>query len=180
MKPQQEQDWKMTNAHFVGLAYLLLNSHRVCLSVFIRRSFGTRAFDPFCLTGFLILLVMMAAYRWMQFYLLAWFVMLVWRRLESFRVKGVHSQYPGYPWLGMRWPGVKTEWGGRVAEPFLCLLLGAVLFTVYPPLGVFVAAGFVSFGGVLLIDRYIDWLRMRAMKDAEAEMRYMTERWRER
>lgn len=184
MQQPQRDTGKVDNAYAFGLIYLLLNAHRMCLAVFMRRNFGTHAHEPHSLVAMVGLLLLAGAYPVFRLYLAAWFIVLMGQRIQSYRLRlkgrDGHSAYSGYPWLAMRLPGVKTEKGAREAEPFLCVLMGAVLLTIYPPLGAFVLAGFVSFGGCMLIDRMIDRQRLRAMKDSEIEMRYYAEKWRER
>lgn len=184
MQQPQRDTGKPDSAYAFGLVYLFCQAHRMCLTVFMRRNFGTHAHEPHSIVAFVGLLFMAGAYPFFRLYAVAWVVVLIGQRIQSYRLRlkgrDGHSAYSGYPWLAMRWPGVKTEKAAREAEPFLCLLMGLVLLTLYPPLGAFVMAGFVSFSGCILIDWMVERQRLRAMRDAEIEMRYYAERYRGR
>jgi hypothetical protein len=104
------------------------------------------------------------------------------RRVETFRLhwKGVklHSRYQGHPYAAMRLPRIKTAMQAYYAEPILCLGVGLLLATISQPVGLFVMAGFMSFAGCMAFDAMIDQRRVQAMHDAEVEIRYYAERFR--
>jgi hypothetical protein len=177
-------DNKVTNAYAFGLIYMLFNMHRACITVFTRSDFGVSAFDLVGAPAFLGLLLLAGAYPIFRLYLLAWVLMLAYRRIESIRCrwKGevIHSGYGGYPWPAMKLPGVKTERQGRLMEPLLCLLVGSLICWINQPLGLFIELGFISLLGCMAIDELIDWKRVQAMKDGEIEMQYYAQRYRGR
>ena len=175
---------QMTTAAALAHIYFFAGMHRMTLAVFTRKDFGTKAFNPHGLTAFFILLIMGGAYPVMMLYFYAWLITLLWHRYNSYRLrwKGLdgHSRYQGFPWLAMKWPGIKDERAARRAEPFLCLFAGLVLVTISEPLGLLVIGGFFSFGACMAIDALVDRQRVQAMRDAEIEMRYYAEQWRGR
>ena len=91
--------------------------------------------------------------------------------------------YDGYPWLviGAVWLKPRHEYVVKaVFEPVLLFFAGALLCQLSEPLG-----AFVMFGGVPLflkkaIERGIDNVHVRAMKDQAIEMRLRAERFRSR
>jgi hypothetical protein len=181
---QQEKKMSLREqaASAVGLTYLACSTHKLAISVFIRNGFGVNALDPQGFFTFVVLLLLSTGYGGFRLYFLCWLVVLVARRVETFRLrlKGVryHSRYPGYPYAAMFMPRVKTAQDAYAAEPFMCLFAGAVLVTISQPVGLFVMAGFVSFAVCMGIDAMIDQRRMQSMFDAEVEMRYYAERFR--
>src|SRR4051812_9834982 len=134
MQQEQNSPQKLSSGDAFGLLYLVAMSHATCVTPFIRRGFGAEAFRPYGPIAFVVIL-MLAGARWvspMGIYLGAWFVALVYRRVETFRLrqKGVvtHSRYIGDPWLAMKF--VKDTEQARAFEAVICLLAGAVLCLV--------------------------------------------------
>ena len=103
---------QMTTASLAHI-YFFAGMHRMTLAVFTRKDFGTEAFNPHGLSAFFILLILGGAYPVMMLYFYAWLITLLWHRYNSYRLrwKGLdgHSRYQGFPWLAMRWPGIKDE-----------------------------------------------------------------------
>jgi hypothetical protein len=183
----QQQEQRLTlreqAACGIGIAYLFLSAHRLAISPFIRNGFGARAHEPHVLYTFGGLMWLSCGYGGFRLYFLCWLAVMAARRVETLRLalKGVryHTRYQGHPFAAMLMPRVKTEAHARYAEPLLCLAVGLVLVTISEPVGFFVMAGFVSFAGCMAIDAMIDQRRVEAMHDAEMEMRYYAERFRQ-
>ncbi len=80
----------------------------------------------------------------------------------------------------MHMPFIRSEQQAKRLEPLLCLLLGVLVATVWDRLGLFIMAGFGSFGACLAIETAIQHQRMQAMVDAELELGGFVERHRGR
>lgn len=161
----------------VLLLYRLAAGHATCLTVFVRRRFGTEAFRVDGLVAFACIVGyggMTGAYAMWPF-LWVWLVMLVVRRVEShaerWRGRDGHSRYGGWPWLALRvWPWARGEQAAKTSvEPPLCLVGGLALTSLSPPLGVFVALGCFSLMVKTGIERWAFDARARAMRDAAIE-----------
>ena len=183
-QPQPRDDQKIDHAYVFGLLYLLCNAHRVCITVFIRRSFGTSAFEWHAVVALIIHWTVADLYPGFGLFFLFWLAALICQRIQSYRLRWMgilqHSRYQGYPWLAMHMPFIKSEHQARRFEPLLCLLLGVLVATIWDRLGLFIMAGFGSFGTCLVIETAILHQRMQAMVDADLELGYFVEHHRGR
>lgn len=180
MQQQQNDSWRVTTAQSFGMLYIVAQCHSIALTVFTRHSFGTRAFDPFAVFTFFGLYLLAAEHPGFGYFLVAWLVLLIIHRVRSFRLRHLHSRYGGYPWLAMRFPFVKTEWDARRLEPLLYLAIGLLLAESAPALALFIGLGFVSQAVLLVLEELIAQQRLRAMRDAEIELGYYSDRFRGR
>ena len=108
MPAQQQDPNKITRGEALAIIYLAAGSHAACITPFIRSGVGSEAFGikaVFAMVG----MAMFTEGKWlsgMGIYLIAWFLALVYRRVQSLRnwLKGdrVHSRYIGWPWLAMK------------------------------------------------------------------------------
>jgi len=90
-----------------------------------------------------------------------------------------HSRFEGTPWLGMRFPFIRTEARAkRLMEPAICCIVGVALIPLSPGLGLFFAAGSLSLAIVDSIHREYARKQLMAMRDAEIEQRYLAARYR--
>lgn len=183
-RQQPRDDQKIPIGSIFAVFYAFCRAHVMCITVFTRHSFGVNAFEPHGIIALVMMLVGAGTNRAFWPYGAAWFLALVGQRIQSFRMrwKGetFHSRYQGFPWLAMLMPHVKTEAEARRVEPFICLFGGMLLFTISEPIGVFVAAGFVTLALCMGIEAIVDRRRVQVMFDAEVEMRYYADRYRER
>lgn len=184
MPQQQNNSTKLTTGDSLGLIYLAANSHATAITPLIRSDFGMEAFHPYGLVALLLMLALTGG-RWasgMGVYLAVWFIALIIRRIESFRLrlKGIvtHSRYRGYPWLAMKFRFIKDVEQAKGFEPFMCFLIGAAICPVSETLGFFIMAGFISLGVCMCIDKFIVFKRVQHMSDAVIEGEYYAEEFR--
>lgn len=183
---QQEQqnsivdDIRMT----VNLTYVIANTHSLCLTPFIRSSFGLRAMG---LSGWFsfVLLVLIAAStpdRGMTVYFYAWIVVVSFQRMRTVsrnrRGQREHSRYGGWPWLAMLVPTINSEHKAKEFEPFMCLAIGLTLMPLSPVVGGFVAAGMLSLGIVQGCHVEARRRTVLSMRDMEIEQNQLRERLR--
>lgn len=174
----------MRNA--MHLASLVINGHATCLTVFLRHSFGSEALGVNGIAAILVMVFFMAMYggsQGMECLFGLWFVMLVLQRMRTFWLawKGVplHSLYTGYPWLGNLLTLGLSNSAARFVEMLVCLVAGAAISAKDPQLGNFVALGFVSLMLQNGIENRVDRMRLRRMRDAEIEQRFLLGRYRD-
>eukprot|EP00456_Euglypha_rotunda_P018008 TRINITY_DN162_c0_g1_i29.p1 TRINITY_DN162_c0_g1~~TRINITY_DN162_c0_g1_i29.p1 ORF type:complete len:192 (-),score=51.23 TRINITY_DN162_c0_g1_i29:427-1002(-) len=179
MFQQQQQNDKPDMKGAFNIAYLVMNSHALTCTVFLRRDFGKEAIGMFGIVGLLMVLVyggLMNSYA-MYLYLLAFLLAVVGQRMQTFQNwrKGdiQHSRYNGYPAIALKlFPKLK-EMDAKGIEAFMCLGIGWLLTHVDPALGWYVMGGFFS---ILLsegISAEIRKQRLQAMRDAEIENRQL-------
>jgi hypothetical protein len=153
-----------------------------CLTPFLRRGFGTEAFGANAVVALVIILLYAAQTHdpVMIWFLWAWVAAVIVQRVETFQLvrKGriEHSRYAGYPVLALKMPFVKNEVVAKnCVEPLVCVVFGIVLCTVSESMGRFVMFGFVS----LLVQRgmesRVNMNRVRRLRDAEIEQRYVSD-----
>ncbi len=166
----------------VNFFCMLVNTHALCITIFIRHGFGPNRPG---LTGVFCLLLMFLVAAQAQdvrmlFMLQLWFLALICQRIRTMwlvsRGWRGHSYYDGYPWLGMLVTGNTSEEKGRSIEPILCLVMGVVLLPFSPTVGTFVMFGFASLTAVRLIQRAAVRRQVTAMQDLEIEQRVLADR----
>jgi hypothetical protein len=158
--------------------YFLVTAYAWAFFPIIRCRFGRRA-------GGLPALVAMVGILWyaaqkhsneMLIYFWVWVVMLVYRKLTS--IKGVISEYQGWPYLTAWLTG--NEMVARLLEAALMFVVGNYLYAVSEPLGHFVAFGSLA----LAFKLWAEWIyesRMDdAMEDAKILMEMRMERFKRR
>lgn len=166
----------------VNFFCMLVNTHAMCIKIFIRHGFGPNR--PGITGVFSLLLMFLVAAQaqdvrmlWM---LQIWFLALIGQRLRTTwlvsRGWRGHSYYDGRPWLGMLLTGNASEEKGRNIEPILCLVIGVLLLPFSPTVGSFVMFGFASLTAVRLIDRAAVRRQVTAMQDLEIEQRVLADR----
>ena len=174
----QPDNWRVTTAQSFSVIYFVAQTHALAFTMFTRHTFGSRAFDPHAIFTFAMLFLLAGSFPGFGLYLLLWFVMLLVHRIRLLKQGDVHSQFTGIPWLAMRIPFMRTPEKARRFEPIMCLAAGLMLVGIHPPLGLFVASGFVSLAVVVCIEEHVVKQRLRAIKDAEIEMSFLTDRLR--
>lgn len=184
---QQQSEANQLSEDFragVNWLYLLANTHATCLTMFIRCDFGINMPG---VSGVLAVLMMLfyaagSGDIRVQWLLYAWFAALVCQRLRTafLHLHGhrEHSEYSGWPWLGMLFPLVKSEVQAKNIEPALCLPLGACLCAISPAMGAYVMVGFLSLTIVRLMHLVAIRRRVTAMRDLAIEQQIMSERLR--
>jgi len=183
-QPQQQQGTLDVRGS-VNILYVLVSAHSTCFTVFLRRGFGSEAL------GFNAILALVLIHFYimcnptsggMAQFLGLWFLFLILQRIKTFSLwrKGavIHSRYDGYPWVGMMIPFLKTEERARFAETPICFIIGCLLIDYDSALSAFIAVGGISLAIKNSIDFSIDRRRLRHMRDAEIEQRFMVERYR--
>lgn len=172
---QQQQD-KLTRGDALGILYLIAGSHAVCITPFIRKDVGAEYFGVRAV-GAVLFMGLLSEGRWltpMGLYLIAWFVALIYRRIETFRNwrRGfiVHSRFIGFPWLAMKL--VKNEERARLFEPVLCLLIGAPVWVISPSLGHLIMGGFISLAVCMGTEQFAVYKRLQHMHDAALQGEY--------
>jgi hypothetical protein len=169
----------------LGVLYFLCNIHATCISPFIRSGFGKNALGWNGLLAFTLLWYMACTEKGMGWYFAAWFVALIYRRIQTFRMlrRGelIHTRYSGHPWLALKCPFVRTEYTATVfVEPMLCFIAGVALAPLSPGMGGFVLFGFLSFIARAGIEGMITEKRMERMQDAMIEQAWYAEEMRKR
>ncbi len=168
----------------VNWLYLLANAHAICITMFIRHSFGTNV--PGFSGVFAVIMMMLVVAESndirMLWFFYAWIIALVCQRLRTgfLHARGhrEHSEYSGWPWLSMRVPFTKSESQAKNQEPSLCVPLGAMLCPFSPTVGLFVMAGIVSLTIVRCMNQYAISRQVTAMRDMQIEQQAMSERMR--
>ena len=164
----------------INLAYRLASVHALCITPFIRNQFGTHAFmgGPYCI-------LMMFAWAGampsagMLIYLLLWCAMVAFRRIFS-TDRNQQSVYDGYPFIGAKFPFVKTEFRAKCMEVLLCQFVGIPFIYLSPGIGGFILLGAVSIGFVESVDRTVEQQRLRQMRDAALYQQYLADKFRDR
>jgi hypothetical protein len=179
MEPQQKK------GDGLNALYFLCNIHATCISPFIRSGFGKNALGWNGVLAFTVLWYMACTEKFMGWYFVAWFVVLICRRIQTARIlrRGelIHSRYSGYPWLAMKCPFVRTEYTAEVfVEPMGCFFAGALLCPLSPGMGGFVMLGFLSFILRAGIEGMITEKRMEQLQDAMIEQGWYAEELRKR
>lgn len=163
----------------MGITYNLTYAMTLVVLPFIRNRFGRRAFEPHIVMTLFALLFLAGMHPMCLGYFIVWFVLVVYHRVQSKDLQN-HSQYQGYPWVGMKLPFTKTEEKAKHAEPLVCFIMALLVLEFSQELALFIgAAGFaliVKHG----FDEAIDRRRLEAMRDAELVMQYYAQKFRER
>jgi hypothetical protein len=182
---QNQQQQPLHVRHIFYLLYAVLKIHTMCFWPFMRCDFGTQALGIPAIFAMLLMLTFGAAGNIpeMLLYLGLWSIVFCYQvgRTQRLVNRGVtwHSRYEGYPWLGLKFPFIRTEARAkRLMEPAICCVAGVALLPFYHGLGLFVAAGFFSLAIVDNIHREFERKRLMAMHDAEIEHRYLAARYR--
>ena len=95
----------------------------------------------------------------------------VWRRRRGYVT---HSQYTGKPWM----PGNEIAAKGT-KEPALCFCVGVIVLGPCPALGGWLIAASFAQACCVAWNETRDAARLRSLRDAEIEHRYLMERFRE-
>lgn len=161
----------------------LAHAHACTVTPFLRTDFGSEGIGLHGLIGGGMIL------GWgcyancypMFIYFLIWIVALAIQRVRTFlnwrRGVIVHTRYNGYPWLARRFFPRLSEPNAKAVEAFACLGIGGLLAQLWPPLGWYVMAGFVSIMFTEAVMAETAKRRLQAMRDAEIEQRYLAERY---
>ena len=110
-----------------------------------------------------------------------WLLTLIFQRARTMGVtiKGtvMHSRFGGYLWLGSMFGLVKSSKGAQFIEFLACLGIGLLLKSVSPGVGSFVIGGSVALLLVDVIENQLLAMKVQSMRDAEIEMRELSERY---
>jgi hypothetical protein len=179
MEPQPKKD------NSLDALYFFCNIHASCVSPFIRSGFGKNALGWNGVLAFCLLWYMACTEKGMNWYFAAWFIALIYRRIETFRMLGkgqvIHSRYSGYPWLAMKVPFVRSEQTAQVLiEPMMCLVGGVLLAPLSTGMGGFVLCGTVSLLVRTGIEALITEQRLDRMRDSMIEQAWYAEEFRKR
>lgn len=168
-----------------NIAYLAINSFATCFTPFVRHTFGRETFGLNVLGAGLILWVYCGLHPGsgaMIDFSGTWFVLLMIHRAKTARLerKGavIHSRYSGRPWLGHLFGMVRKDQTAVFMEGLCCLLLGCLLTEYDPIVGLFVMAGSVALWLKNGFECRVETSRLRRMRDAEIEQRYLADRYR--
>jgi hypothetical protein len=181
MPDGQLQQEKPDNSDPLGMLYFVANVHFMCFCPFLRRRMGVEGFGLAGLVALIVLTVWSPfAGPLMYLWLLLWFLAVIYRRVESFRLarKGVaiHSRFAGEPWLALKMPFVKkASTATGIIEPLMCLVVGLLLLPVSERMGGFIAVGFITLLVRNGIEHAIYEKRVQRMKDAELEGRWYSD-----
>ncbi|MBX3444186.1 MAG: hypothetical protein KF774_17415 [Planctomyces sp.] len=167
---------------FNGL-HVLANAHALTCTVFLRCDYGRDGIGLYGLISPLLILGYgsFANCGPMFVYFVLWVAAVLCQRMRQFRNwrRGaiIHSRYNGYPFVSKRLFPRLTELNARGVDAFLCLVIGGVLAQFSQPLGFFVMAGFLSilFSEAVMVEA--TKRRLRTMRDAEIEQRYLAEQY---
>jgi hypothetical protein len=161
---------------------LLVGGLATTVTPFMRYGFGVEAFGLNALAAFVMILLYAGETRdpAMIYFFYAWLLAVIAQRLETWRLvrKGwvEHSRYAGYPWLAMKLPFIKKPVTAKnCVEPVLCLLVGALLCPLSEALGVFIMLGLPSLLIQRAIESQVNINRLRRMRDAAIEQRYLSD-----
>ncbi len=165
-----------------NILYLLAHIHALSFTVFLRTSFGLEGIG-ICGLGTMVMILGWGAYAnclpMFGFFVL-WLAALIVQRVRTFldwrsgKVI-VHSRYNGYPWLSRLLFRSQDELKAKGFDAFLCLAVGGILCQFNQPFGFYVMAGFSSilFTECMMVESMKR--RLRQMRDAEIEQRYLAE-----
>jgi hypothetical protein len=164
----------------VNLLWLLAKGYATTVTPFLRRGFGSEAIGINGIVAALIILLYAGATNSPEMitFFWTWLGFVTYQRIYGIRQRMsgqvAHSRYAGWPEVGMRF--TKSEKIARqVVEPLVCVVVGAALWQVSEPLGRFVMLGPVGLLVSLGLDQQVMRNRVRAMRDAEIEQRYLSD-----
>lgn len=167
-----------------NIVSLIATAHAMAILPFVRKNFGVEFFGLPALFTLGMLFVLSAYDPIMMDYLLVWIVLLAIHRARGLalerRGEFYHSRYCGDSWLGGLFPGANTPWKARSVEVVLCGVIGAFLFEVSEVLGKFVLVGCFTIPVTLAVAGLRDTHRVRRMRDAAIEQRWLSARYRGR
>lgn len=161
----------------------LAHAHALSCTVFLRTDFGREGIGIHGLITILMILgygSVVRCYAMFPFFLV-WLFAVLCQRVRQFvnwrRGVIVHSHFNGTPWLSKRLFPRLSELNAKGADAFLCLAIGGLIAQFDKPFGFFVMAGFVSilFSEAVMVET--TKRRLQAMRDAEIEMRHLSERY---
>jgi len=172
---------QITMAGSLNGLYLLAHTHALSFTVFLRTDFGSEGIG-LCGLGTILMILGWGAYAnclpMFGFFGL-WLLALIFQRIKSFGNwrKGmvVHSRYNGYPWFAKRIFPRMSELNAKGIDAFLCLAVGGLICQFNQPFGFYVMAGCASimFTECMMVESMKR--RLRQMRDAEIEQRYLAE-----
>jgi hypothetical protein len=173
MKQQQQQTPSILLDMRTGfnLAMFAADVHTACIRPITRSGMGTRGMGA---PGFWAMLLIptyaaaadapeMIRYFWV------WLALVVYRRIRA--DKRQHTQFQGWVWP-LDWC-VKNELTAHLLEAVSMLLIGSMLTGISEALGMFISAGFVSFGFRYVIDAMVIQRQKEAAHNARVEMQAM-------
>jgi hypothetical protein len=182
MFSNSEQPEPQRKSDPLGLLYFLCNVHCTTFTVFLHYGFGSEALGFPGLFALILIFFSMAGDPLMVYWLLAFFVALVIQRIITFTLLGrgyeLHSMNSGRPLLSKLL--FMTVNHALVFEGICIFILGAVVADQSPFIGKFLMLGFVSLFIRSAIEESIYKRRLRKMKDAELEQRWLSEQFRGR
>jgi hypothetical protein len=150
----------------VNIVHTFAVWHTLCVTPILRSRHGTRAFGGYP-AAFIMMLVYAEytrAYLMVYYYIPAWMIMVVFRRITADREQD--SYYRGYPWC-FGW--MANEYVARLAECFVCFFAFVFTSQVSMPLAKFFLVEIVSLVIVLAAEDIV--LRKRKADIADAQRR---------
>jgi hypothetical protein len=187
MHPNQDQQFpgeRINARDTFNILCVIVNAYCKCFLPFMRRYFGWQ-FHGFAGLAALVLIFLTAGFSGsyaIYEFMWIWLVVMLAQRLDSAgqRLKGmlIHSQYDGYPAMGMAVPFVKRESSAKAIEVALCALVGAALVEYDEALGQFVLFGSGALVLKMMLDGWIDGVAQQRMLDAQLESQAMLQRHR--
>jgi hypothetical protein len=166
--PQEMPDNRTKPADVVHGLSVVSGVASFCITPFFRVRFGSRAFfaAPF---SFVLLSVYTEAHRSpiMQYYLIAWCVMVVIRRLTASR--NVHSFYQGDPLFGV----MNNYFVARITEMFVLFFAAVFAAMVSMALANFFLYGILAMFIALGIEQAREKAILRTIGDNEIMADYM-------
>lgn len=174
---QAPPDDKITMKGGFNFLLFMAQVHAACLWPFLRSHAGVEALRVHGGAAFVFMMLVAACgANAIALYACVWVVFAARMRLTA--DESQHSRYSGFPSVAIRIPGFRTEMKAKAAECLLCLLVGVLLMPLDEALGAFVALGCVSLGLMEGIDREVNRMRLRRMRDAQIEHSMLAERYR--
>lgn len=180
--PQQNQPGdRITMAGSLNGLYLLAHAHSLSFTVFLRTDFGSEGIG-ICGIATIAMILGWGAYANcypMFIFFLLWLAALIVQRIRTFsnwrRGYAIHSRYNGTPWLSRRLFPRVSELNARGVDAFICFAVGGLMAQFNQPLGLYIMAGFFSvmFTEAIMVET--NRRRLRQMRDAEIEQRYLAE-----
>ncbi|MCZ2343627.1 MAG: hypothetical protein LC104_17815 [Bacteroidales bacterium] len=161
---------------------LAVNAHASTLTPLSRTDFGSEGLGMPGFIGMFMILGWGSYFHCypMFIYFVIWMGVLLCQRVKTFINwrRGtiiVHSRYNGYPWIVRRFFPRLSEPNAKAVEAFAFFGIGGVIAQFIPPLGWYFMLGLPS---ILVSEAIIvetTRRRLQAMRDAEAEQRYLAE-----
>ena len=171
-RQQQQQPSLLTDMRTgFNVAILIADAHSACIRPLTRTGMGVRGMGtPGVLALFFIpVCASLAESPDLLTYWYGWIAMVIYRRLKAEPFQ--HPDYQGRVWM-FHWC-MKDEINARLMEAGMMPIIGGFLCQISEPIGLFVTAGFFSFGLRYVVDAAAHRRRKEAIRAARLEMEAM-------